>query len=99
MKNIKPEFDPNYSENIPVNIAQLVEQYLTHYPNLSDYIDETELISDQVLVILYDAEDDKLGRIKDLYNKRISEYADFVEATHDYNGHAAFILNKALDSI
>jgi hypothetical protein len=97
MKYIKPEFDLDFSHNIPVNINALVDQYLTNCPNLSDYIDETDLISDQVLVILFDAEDDKLGRIKDLYNKRISEFADFVESAYDYNDHAAWVFELAKD--
>jgi len=97
MKRIKPEFDLDFSEHIPTNINALVDQYLTNCPNLSDYIEETELISDQVLVILFDAEDDKLGRIKDLYNKRISEFADFVESSYDYNDHAAWVFEQARD--
>lgn len=98
MKHIKPEYDTDFSEFIPININALVDQYLTNCHNLSDYIWETELISDQVLVILFDAEDDKLGRIKDLYNKRISQFADFVELNYDHNDHAAWVFKLARDN-
>lgn len=97
MKYIRPVFDDDFSEDIPANIADLVEQYLINSPNLSDYIEETDLISDQVLVILYDANDDKLGRIRDLYNSRIRDIADFVEANYDVDGFARWMLSEIKD--
>jgi hypothetical protein len=97
MKYVRAEFDDDFSETIPSNIPDLVEQYLINSPNLSDYLDELEIIADQVLVILYDANDDKLGRIRDLYNKRISETAHFVDANYDTNKHAAWLLELAME--
>jgi hypothetical protein len=97
MKYVRPVFDDDFSEDIPANIADLVEQYLINSPNLSDYLEETDLISDQVLVILYDANDDKLGRIRDIYNKRIRDLADFVEANYDCDGFARWMLNEVKD--
>jgi hypothetical protein len=97
MKYVRPVFDDDFSEEIPSNIADLVEQYLINSPNLSDYIEETDLISDQVLVILYDANDDKLGRIRDIYNKRIRDIADFVEENYDCDGFARWMLQEVKD--
>jgi hypothetical protein len=97
MKYVRAEFDDDFSETIPSNIPDLVEQYLINSPNLSDYLDELDIIADQVLVILYDANDDKLGRIRDLYNKRISETAHFVDANYDTNKHAAWLLELAME--
>ena len=97
MKYVRAEFDDDFSETIPSNILDLVEQYLINSPNLSDYLDELDIIADQVLVILYDANDDKLGRIRDLYNKRISETAHFVDANYDTNKHAAWLLELAME--
>lgn len=97
MKYVRPVFDDDYSEDIPTNIADLVEQYLINSPNLSDYLEETDLISDQVLVILYDANDDKLGRIRDIYNKRIRDLAYFVEANHDVDGFARWMVQQVKD--
>jgi len=97
MKYVRPVFDDDYSEDIPANIADLVEQYLINSPNLSDYLEETDLISDQVLVILYDANDDKLGRIRDIYNKRIRDLAYFVEANHDVDGFARWMVQQVKD--
>ena len=97
MKYVRPIFDDDYSEEIPANIADLVEQYLINSPNLSDYIEETDLISDQVLVILYDANDDKLGRIRDIYNKRIRDLAYLVEVNHDVDGFASWMVQQVKD--
>jgi hypothetical protein len=97
MKYVRATFDDDFSETIPSNIPDLVEQYLINSPNLSDYIEETDLISDQVLVIIYDANDDKLGRIRDLYNKRIRETAYFVDENYDTNKHAAWLLKLAME--
>jgi hypothetical protein len=97
MKYVRPVFDDDFSEEIPANIADLVEQYLINSPNLSDYIEETDLISDQVLVILYDANDDKLGRIRDLYNSKIRDIANYVEANYDCDGFARWMLNEVKD--
>jgi hypothetical protein len=97
MKYVRAEFDDDFSETIPSNIPDLVEQYLINSPNLSEYIEELDIITDQVLVILYDANDDKLGRIRDLYNKRISEIAYFVDANYDTNKYAAWLLKLAME--
>ena len=97
MKYVRAEFDDDFSETIPSNIPDLVEQFLINSPNLSDYVEELDIITDQVLVILYDANDDKLGRIRDLYNKRISETAHFVDANYDTNKHAAWLLELAME--
>lgn len=97
MKYIKPVFDDDFSEDTPSNIADLVEQYLINSPNLSDFLEETELISNQVLVILYDANDDKLGRIRDIYNKSIRDLAYFVEENYDSDGFARWIIQQVKD--
>jgi hypothetical protein len=49
------------------------------------------------LVILYDANDDKLGRIRDIYNKRISEIAYFVDENYDVDGYAKFMVDQVKD--
>jgi len=97
MKYVRPVFDDDYSENTPVNLKDLVEQFLINSHNLSDYVDETDLIANQVLVILYDANDDKLGRIRDIYNKRISEVAYFVDENYDVDGYAKFMVDQVKD--
>jgi len=65
---------------------------------LSDYDEESQLIADQVNIILNDAEDDKLGRIKTLYDVRKAELADTVLKYHAYSGYHAGIMQEALEN-
>jgi hypothetical protein len=81
----------------PIKIAEVVDYHLRYNANLSDFVDETEKLSDQVNVILHDAEDDKLGRIRDIYNKEIKGIADWVEANHDVSSRAKWILDRATE--
>jgi hypothetical protein len=97
MKFVRAIFDDDFSEDIPVNIKDLVESYLINSPNLADLVEETELLSNQTLMILYDTEDDKLGRIKDLYDARISETAEFVANNWDNNKWAYDLYKSAME--
>lgn len=72
-----------------MNIADKVEYFLEHCPNLDDYIEETELLASATNSILNDADDDKLGRIRDLYSNRIKYIARFVESNYEKIGSFA----------
>lgn len=91
--------DPDWPEDLtPVNVQDLVEQFLTFNAlPLSDYFDETSGLADKVHVILYDIEDDKLGRIKDLYDEEITRLAKWVEANFETNTHAEWIYKLAME--
>ena len=92
--------DPDWPEELnPKDIQDVVEQFLTFNANpLSMYIDETELLSDQVHKILFDVEDDKLGRIKDLYDAEITRVAKWAEKFQDTNKHAAWLVKESLET-
>jgi len=92
--------DPDWPEELnPKDLQEVVEQFLTfNVLRLSDYIDETELLSDQVHKILFDVEDDKLGRIKDLYDAEITRVAKWAEKYENTNRHAAWLVKQALES-
>lgn len=99
MNHFKIFIEDDYTEESdnPFFIRDLVEYFLTfEAKKLTDYIDETELLSDQVHKILYDSEEDKLGRIKDLYDAEINRYARFVEDNYTSNKHANMIFHEAL---
>ena len=93
--------DPDWPEDLnltPVNVQDMVEQFLTfNITQFSEYADETDLLSDQVHTILYDIEDDKIGRIKDLYDEEITRLAKWVEANHETNNGAAEIYEQAME--
>ena len=92
--------DPDWpEENNPKDLQEIVEQFLTfNVLRLSDYIDETELLSDEVHRILFDVEDDKLGRIKDLYDAEITRVAKWAEKFQDTNKHAAWLVKESLEA-
>lgn len=88
------EFDDDIQE---LSISDLVEQFLTFdAKNFSEYSNQSPYLIDMVHKILYDAEDDKLGRIKDLFDQEIKQIADFVENSHTFNNSAKYILNETL---
>lgn len=72
-----------------------VVELLEKTPSLSDYSDDTVWLADMVNQILYDKDDDKLGRIKDLYNKHHDKLADWVEENWDVSNTANWILREA----
>lgn len=83
--------DDNYQYEV-----DQVTALLDYTPNLHDYMEETELLASEVNVILADDEDDKLGRIKDVFNKAKSRAVDFVMDNHENCEYADFVLQEAL---
>lgn len=71
--------DPDFlEENEKPNLNDLVEYYLMFQNNkFSDAYIGLDL-QDAIKNILYDSEDDKLGRIKDLFDAKIKEVAQDV---------------------
>jgi hypothetical protein len=65
---------------------------------LSDYDEESHLLADQVNIILNDTEDDKLGRIRTLYDVRKAELATAVLKYHETSGYHAGIMQEALEN-
>ena len=82
---------------INMNIRNKVKHYVRYSPTLSDFIDETDLLADATLHILNDSEDDKIGRIRDLFDYRINEFADFVADNYDTNKHARWVYEEVKD--
>ena len=93
--------DPDWlEEENPINISDLVEVFLTFdVKRLSDYIEEADLLSDEVHRILYDDQNDKIGRIKDLYDLKIQAVAKWVEDNYETNRHAEMIYKATLADI
>jgi hypothetical protein len=88
--------EDSWEEN-HIDVYEEVTDFLRNYAKLSDYIEETELLSDQVKAILYDKEDDKIGRIRDIYHEEIKRVALWVENNHDVNKHAKYIYDSATE--
>ena len=65
-----------------LTLQEMIEYYLTFQAKDFAYYCEDEVI-DIVKNILYDSNDDKLGRIKDVYDFKISQLAKQVAAEHE----------------
>jgi hypothetical protein len=88
--------EDSWEEN-DIDVYEAVTDFLRNYAKLSDYIEETDLLSDQVKSILYDAEDDKIGRIRDVYHEEIKRVALWVEKNYDSDRHAKWMYDEATE--
>jgi hypothetical protein len=99
MDNIIPNH-PNSpdaeDDDHPTELFDAVMRLLDTTPMLSDYDDELCLVANQVNIILNDTEDDKLGRIRDVFYQVKSKIADAVEKNHEFSGYHAHIAKLAL---
>lgn len=77
-----------------MKISDQVVEFLENTQSLSEYYEETALIVDRVNLILNDMEDDKLGRIRDVFNDIYIELATFVEDNHDEIPYASWLYNE-----
>lgn len=77
-----------------MNIHDQVVDFLENTKELSDYCDETALLADKVNIILNDKEDDKLGRIRDLYYKVYTVTANWVADNYEDNNTAKWMYNE-----
>jgi hypothetical protein len=100
MDNIIPNH-PNSpdveDDDHPNALHDAVMRLLDATPMLSDYDEELCLVANQVNIILNDSEDDKLGRIRDVFYKVKSKIADAVFKNHEFSGYHAHIARKALE--
>lgn len=90
----------NWPDNeSPLKVEELVYYHLRFKAKLSDFVEETELLSDQVKDILYDKEDDKLGRIIDVYENAIAHTANWVAENHEKSRIAGWILEQSMEDV
>jgi hypothetical protein len=102
------EFLPNDPQNMPdetrpehLNVRYKVIKYLESSDDLGGTIQQfigDELVTDTAR-ILYDAEDDKLGRINDLFNVAIGKAADCIEKAYTVDSFAFAIYSEAVKDI
>ncbi len=80
-----------------LSIETQVVDFLSFTPKLSDYIDDTSWMADEVNIILHDDEDDKLARIRDIYFKEFYKMATFVADNHESAPTASWLYNEIVD--
>jgi hypothetical protein len=92
-----PDSDFMYQDE--VNISEAVEYHIMFQSKkFSDFYISNQ-IQDQVKNILYDNQDDKLGRIKELYDAEIQKLARFANDHHTENEFAKFMYNEMLKNV
>ena len=80
-----------------LSIETQVIDFLSFSPKLSDYIDDSSWIADEVNIILHDDEDDKLARIRDVYFNEFNKMASFVAENHEIAPTASWLYNEIVD--
>jgi hypothetical protein len=79
-----------------MNIRETMIDFLSHTPKLGYYNEDTDWLAEQTNIILNDFDDDKLGRIRDLYYQAHKDIAVWVEDNAETSDQAAWLLNEAL---
>lgn len=94
---VDPEWHDDYEH--PLNIQDLVEYHIMFTAqNFTNIYDDYDL-QDKVKLILYDNQDDKLGRIKDLYDAEIKTLAKFIATHHETNSFARRIYLETMANV
>ena len=92
--------DPDFLDLEPhISLQELIEHHITFNAEVfSDFYDEIE-IQNQVKNILYDREDDKIGRIKDLYDAEIKRLAKFIAENYETNTFAKWAYEDTISHV
>ena len=92
--------DPDFLDLEPhISLQELIEHHITFNAEVfSDFYDEIE-VQNQVKNILYDREDDKLGRIKDVYDAEIKRIAKFIAENYETNTFAKWAYEDTISHV
>jgi hypothetical protein len=92
--------DPDFLDLEPhISLQELIEHHITFNAEVfSDFYDEIE-IQNQVKNILYDRQDDKIGRIKDLYDAEIKRLAKFIAENYETNTFAKWAYEDTISHV
>jgi hypothetical protein len=92
--------DPDFLDLEPhISLQELIEHHITFNAEVfSDFYDEVQ-VQNQVKNILYDRNDDKLGRIKDVYDAEIKRIAKFIAENYETNSFAKWAYNDTISHV
>ena len=92
--------DPDFLDLEPhISLQELIEHHITFNAEVfSDFYDEVE-VQNQVKNILYDSKDDKLGRIKDVYDAEIKRIAKFIAENYETNSFAKWAYEDTISHV
>ena len=91
--------DTDWQEDKPT-IQEMIENHIMFSAkNFTDYYRTPDVLVEQVKNILYDSDDDKLGRIRDLYDNEINGLAKFIAEHHKDNNFARWAYEETMKNI
>ena len=92
--------DPDFLDLEPhISLQELIEYHIAFNVDVfSDFYDEVE-VQNQVKNILYDSKDDKLGRIKDVYDAEIKKLAKFIAENYERDNFARWAYNDTISHV
>lgn len=82
-----------------MNIRETMIDFLSHTNTLNYYNEDTDWLAVQTNIILNDFDDDKLGRIRDLYYEAHKDLAQWVEDNVETSDQAAWLLHEAMTEL
>lgn len=93
--------DPDFlDQNEKPTLQELICNHIMFTEvDFSDYYKTPDLLVGQIKKILYDSEDDKLGRIRDLYDKEIEGLAKFIAEHHKDNNFARWAYEEVISTV
>lgn len=97
--------DPDFLEDKPT-LQEIIADYIMFGNNRFDdfynrwtIYKQGESLQERVKIILYDSGDDKLGRIRDLYDNEIQGLARFIAEHHKDNNFARWAYSEVMNNI
>ena len=92
--------DPDFLDLEPhISLQELIEHHITfNAERFSDFYEDLT-IQNKVKNIIYDREDDKIGRIKDLYDAEIKSVAKFISENYETNSFAKWAYEDTMSHV
>jgi|TARA_R110000822_G_scaffold189024_2_gene328047 hypothetical protein len=90
--------DTDWAEDKPTLQELIADHIMFQSKKFGDYYKDA-LLQEQVKNIIYDSEDDKLGRIRDLYDAEIEGLARFIAEHHRDNNFARWAYEETMKHI
>jgi hypothetical protein len=92
--------DPDFLDLEPhISLQELIEYHIAFNVDVfSDFYDEVA-VQNQVKNIIYDSKDDKLGRIKDVYDAEIKRLAKFIAENYERDSFARWAYNDTISHV
>lgn len=90
--------DTDWADDKPT-LQELIEDHIMFQSKKFTNFYKTHYIIDKVHNILYDSEDDKLGRIRDVYDNEIQALAKHIANNYENDNFCRWAFQEVIDNI